>query len=188
MRRSCPTTSAATARTGIARRGTGSSPAGICGVATIRCGACGACPRRRSACSPATSTARTRSSWAAARATSRPGSRGAARGRSRSTTRRPSSPPRASCRRSSGSTSSCCTATPSRSRIPTGCARPDDDSVEFHLPHGELIALLHDSGFEIEELVEVRPPDGSANVYHPSDSLEWAQKWPAEEVWKIGRR
>src|SRR5258705_11031781 len=27
----------------------------------------------------------------------------------------------------------------------------DDNSVEFHLPHGELIALLHRCGFEIEE-------------------------------------
>lgn len=65
---------------------------------------------------------------------------------------------------------------------------PDDDCVEFHLPHGELIALLRSSGFEIEELVEIRPPDGSANVYHPQDSLEWAQKWPCEEVWKVRRR
>jgi SAM-dependent methyltransferase len=65
---------------------------------------------------------------------------------------------------------------------------PDDDSVEFNLPHGERIALLRASGFEIEELVEVRPPDGSTNVYHPNDSLEWAQRWPCEEVWKVRRR
>jgi SAM-dependent methyltransferase len=65
---------------------------------------------------------------------------------------------------------------------------PDDDSVEFNLPHGERIALLRSSGFEIEELVEIRPPDGSTNVYHPNDSLEWAQRWPAEEVWKVRRR
>ncbi len=65
---------------------------------------------------------------------------------------------------------------------------PADDSVEFHLPHGKLIALLRASGFEIEELVEVRPPDGATNVYHPNDSLEWAQKWPCEEVWKVRRR
>ena len=64
---------------------------------------------------------------------------------------------------------------------------PDDDSVEFHLPHGELIALLRSSGLEIEELVEVRPPDGSTNVYHPQDPLEWAQRWPCEEVWKVRR-
>lgn len=65
---------------------------------------------------------------------------------------------------------------------------PGEDSVEFHLPHGERIALLRASGFEIEELVEIRPPDGSTNVYHPNDSLAWAQKWPCEEVWKVRRR
>jgi SAM-dependent methyltransferase len=65
---------------------------------------------------------------------------------------------------------------------------PDDDSVEFGLPHGEWIALLRRSGFEIEELVEIRPPDGSTNTYHPNDSLQWAQRWPCEEVWKVRRR
>jgi SAM-dependent methyltransferase len=65
---------------------------------------------------------------------------------------------------------------------------PDDDSVEFNLPHGERIALLHRSGFEIEELVEIRPPDGSTNTFHPNDTLEWAQRWPCEEVWKVRRR
>jgi SAM-dependent methyltransferase len=65
---------------------------------------------------------------------------------------------------------------------------PDDDSVEFSLPHGERIALLRSSGFEIEELVELRPPDGSTNTYHPNDSLQWAQRWPCEEVWKVRRR
>ncbi|HET8955133.1 MAG TPA: hypothetical protein VFN18_05695 [Solirubrobacterales bacterium] len=29
-----------------------------------------------------------------------------------------------------------------------------DGSVEFHLPHGEMIALLRKSGFELEELIE----------------------------------
>jgi SAM-dependent methyltransferase len=63
----------------------------------------------------------------------------------------------------------------------------DDDSVEFHLPHGELIALLRSNGLEIEELIEVRPPDGSTTRY-PYASLEWAQRWPCEEVWKVRRR
>jgi SAM-dependent methyltransferase len=62
----------------------------------------------------------------------------------------------------------------------------DDDSVEFHLPHGERIALLRKSGFEIEELIEVRPPDGSES-FSPYASLAWAQKWPTEEVWKVRR-
>ncbi|HEX5609030.1 MAG TPA: class I SAM-dependent methyltransferase [Solirubrobacterales bacterium] len=60
---------------------------------------------------------------------------------------------------------------------------PDDDSVEFHLPHGELIALLRANGFQVEELIEVRPPDGSTTRY-PFATLEWSQRWPCEEVWK----
>lgn len=60
----------------------------------------------------------------------------------------------------------------------------DDDSIEFHLPHGELIALLRSSGLQIEELAEVRPPEGSTTRY-PHVSLEWARRWPCEEVWKV---
>jgi SAM-dependent methyltransferase len=60
---------------------------------------------------------------------------------------------------------------------------PDDDSVEFHLPYGEMIALLRRAGFEVEELLEVRPPDGFTTRY-PYVSLGWAQRWPSEEVWK----
>jgi SAM-dependent methyltransferase len=60
---------------------------------------------------------------------------------------------------------------------------PADDSVEFHLPHGEMIALLRGSGFEVEELIEIRPPDGSTTRY-PFVTLEWSQQWPCEEVWK----
>lgn len=63
----------------------------------------------------------------------------------------------------------------------------DDESVEFHLPHGEMIALLRGSGFEVEELTEIRPPDGAATRY-PFVTLEWAQRWPCEEVWKARRR
>jgi hypothetical protein len=59
----------------------------------------------------------------------------------------------------------------------------DDDSVEFHLPHGAMIALLRRSGFAVQELREIRPPDGSTTRF-PFITLEWAQRWPCEEVWK----
>jgi SAM-dependent methyltransferase len=52
----------------------------------------------------------------------------------------------------------------------------DDDSVEFHLPHGKMITLLRKCGFTIEELLEIRPPDGSKTRF-PFISLEWAQRW-----------
>ncbi len=63
----------------------------------------------------------------------------------------------------------------------------EDEGVEFHLPHGELIALLRDSGFEIEALLEVRPPEGATTRF-PHTTLEWARKWPFEEVWKVRKR
>jgi SAM-dependent methyltransferase len=63
---------------------------------------------------------------------------------------------------------------------------PGEQSVEFHLPHGEMIRLLHRSGFDIEDLIEVRPPDGATTRY-PFATLDWARKWPTEEVWKARR-
>jgi SAM-dependent methyltransferase len=63
----------------------------------------------------------------------------------------------------------------------------DTEAVEFHLPHGKMIALLHESGFEIEELIEVEVPAGSTTTY-PYVGLEWARQWPCEEVWKVRKR
>jgi SAM-dependent methyltransferase len=62
----------------------------------------------------------------------------------------------------------------------------DDDSVDFHLPHGEMLNVLRTAGFEVEQLLELRPPDGSSTGY-PFVTLEWAQQWPSEEVWKARR-
>jgi SAM-dependent methyltransferase len=60
---------------------------------------------------------------------------------------------------------------------------PDDSSVEFHLGHGEMLRLLRSCGLEVEELLEVRPPEG-ATSRHQLATLEWARRWPCEEVWK----
>lgn len=61
-----------------------------------------------------------------------------------------------------------------------------DGSVEFHLPHGEMLKLLRDSGFEVDALIEVEIPEGTT-TRHPFVSAEWARRWPAEEVWKARR-
>jgi SAM-dependent methyltransferase len=64
---------------------------------------------------------------------------------------------------------------------------PDDPSVEFHIGYGDMIRLLRRSGFEVEDMIEVRPaPDASAS--HPFVTAEWAQRWPVEEVWKARKR
>ena len=60
---------------------------------------------------------------------------------------------------------------------------PDDESVEFHLGHGEMIRLLRGCGLEVEDLLELQP-DPDATSRYPFVTLEWARQWPSEEVWK----
>lgn len=62
-----------------------------------------------------------------------------------------------------------------------------EDAVEFRLNHGDMIALLRANGFELEQLLEVRPPEGSTTRY-PYVSLEWARQWPCEEIWRARKR
>jgi SAM-dependent methyltransferase len=59
---------------------------------------------------------------------------------------------------------------------------PDEEGVEFHLPHGELIRVLGAAGFVVEALHELRAPEGASTRYE-FVPLEWASKWPCEEVW-----
>jgi ubiquinone/menaquinone biosynthesis C-methylase UbiE len=66
---------------------------------------------------------------------------------------------------------------------------PDTGEVEFQLPHGELIGVLRESGFEIERLVELYAPEGAdTHTYYDYITAEWAQKWPAEEIWVVRKR
>ena len=64
---------------------------------------------------------------------------------------------------------------------------PGDTSVEFHLPHGDWVRLLRANGFELEDLIEVQPPEGAATRY-PFVTAEWARRWPSEEIWIARRR
>lgn len=64
---------------------------------------------------------------------------------------------------------------------------PDSDGVEFHLGYGDWIRLLRANGFEVVDLVELRPPEGAASGYEWV-TAEWARQWPSEEVWKARKR
>lgn len=64
---------------------------------------------------------------------------------------------------------------------------PGDPGVEFHLAHGDWIRVLRRHGFEIEDLIEVQPPE-SATTSYEYVTLEWARKWPSEEIWRVRRR
>jgi hypothetical protein len=58
----------------------------------------------------------------------------------------------------------------------------EDDSVDFHLSHGDWIDLLRANGLEIERLAELYPPEGGKTDF-PYVTPEWARQWPSEEVW-----
>jgi hypothetical protein len=60
---------------------------------------------------------------------------------------------------------------------------PDDPTIEFHLGHGGWIRLLRGSGFEILDLIELRPPPGATSSYGFVETW-WADRWPCEEVWR----
>lgn len=61
-----------------------------------------------------------------------------------------------------------------------------DEGVEFHLPHGQMLDLLRESGFSVVRLIEIQAPEGPEEVQFQIPR-SWAQKWPAEEVWIADR-
>ena len=65
---------------------------------------------------------------------------------------------------------------------------PEEPGVEYHLSHGDWIRLLRRSGFEIEDLIEVRPTETTTTTRYAFVTLDWAKQWPCEEVWKVCKR
>ena len=59
----------------------------------------------------------------------------------------------------------------------------DGETVSYNLPHGEWIRLFRRHGFIVEDLIELRPPENAVTTY--GYSLEWARRWPAENIWKV---
>jgi len=76
-----------------------------------------------------------------------------------------------------------------RSQFELGRLTWSDGGTEFHLGHGEWIALLRRNGFEIDALLELQaPPDAQDHTYYEAAGAEWARRWPAEEIWKARKR
>jgi SAM-dependent methyltransferase len=61
---------------------------------------------------------------------------------------------------------------------------PGEVGVEWQLPHGELFRLLRRTGFDVVDFVELYPPDDAVDhSCYDTFSVEWARKWPSEEIW-----
>jgi ubiquinone/menaquinone biosynthesis C-methylase UbiE len=66
---------------------------------------------------------------------------------------------------------------------------PDEEGTEYHLSHGDWIDLLHETGFEVERLVEVYAPSNAEDHdYFETVTAEWGQKWPSEDLWVARKR
>ena len=64
-----------------------------------------------------------------------------------------------------------------------------EDGVEFHVGHGDWIDLLHGVGLEVERLLELyASDDAEQHEYYDTATVDWAQKWPAEDVWVVRKR
>lgn len=64
-------------------------------------------------------------------------------------------------------------------------ADPDWQTTEFQLPYGEWIRLFRRHGLAVEDLVELRPGPRARSTYRDYVDLEWARRWPAENIWAL---
>jgi SAM-dependent methyltransferase len=64
----------------------------------------------------------------------------------------------------------------------------DSEGSNFCLPHGEMLRLLRDNGFEVEALRELRAPDGPDDEQRFFLTRGWARRWPCEDIWVARRR
>jgi SAM-dependent methyltransferase len=62
-----------------------------------------------------------------------------------------------------------------------------DEPVTFQLPYGTWIRLFRDSGFSIEDLIELRPAADATSSYRDETGHAWARRWPMEHIWRVRR-
>ncbi len=60
-----------------------------------------------------------------------------------------------------------------------------EGTIDFQLEYGEWIRLFRRHGFAIEDLIELRPPEGATTTYTEFVAHKWARRWPAEHIWKV---
>jgi SAM-dependent methyltransferase len=66
---------------------------------------------------------------------------------------------------------------------------PGEEGVEYHPTHGQWIQLLREHGFDVEALHELQAPDDRAtHTYYTYVTVDWAKKWPCEDVWVARKR
>ena len=61
----------------------------------------------------------------------------------------------------------------------------DGDDTCYQLPYGAWIRLFRENALEVEDLIELQPPENASTTYSDFVPLAWARRWPAENIWKL---
>lgn len=65
----------------------------------------------------------------------------------------------------------------------------DENAVEFHLPLGDLVRLLVQNSFVINNVLEIQAPaDAKEPDHYEYMNCAWAQQWPSEEIWVVTKQ
>ena len=59
------------------------------------------------------------------------------------------------------------------------------EPVGFNLELGAWIRLFRSSGFTVEALIELQPPERAESTYRTLEETAWARRWPIEQIWKV---
>jgi SAM-dependent methyltransferase len=60
---------------------------------------------------------------------------------------------------------------------------------DFQLTYGGWIRLFREHGFSVEDLIELRPSEETASTtFEGYAPIEWARRFPAENIWKVRKR
>jgi SAM-dependent methyltransferase len=66
---------------------------------------------------------------------------------------------------------------------------PEYPGIEYHISHGDWIRILRANGFVLDALHELRPgDDAQTHQYYFTIPVEWARRWPGEEIWQAHLR
>ena len=63
-----------------------------------------------------------------------------------------------------------------------------EESTSYQYGYGKWIRLFVQNGFIVEDLIELRAPEGKTTTYSDFITESWARKWPAENIWKVRKR
>jgi SAM-dependent methyltransferase len=60
-----------------------------------------------------------------------------------------------------------------------------EGTIDFQLEQGAWIRVFRAHGFVVEDLIELRAPEGATTTYREYVDPDWARRWPAEQIWKV---